>query len=347
MISLVLVSIAIAGLIPLAWSLPLALLAPRSSNGPVISTNFQDPCVLNISNTYYAFSGPNGNPPLNVQLATSADFNSWTVRSGYDALPNPGPWAASPPHVWAPDVNFLPSGGFVLYFTATVASSPNQHCVGAALSTSVTGPFTPLSAPLTCDLSAGGSIDPDLFIDPLSGALYLIYKVDGNSIATSGGACGNGDGATPTPIMLQQVTENGYTFVGPAIEILANIPSDGAGIEAPTLFYDTTSGLYVLLFNSGCFTSTDYSILYATAPTVTGPYTRRGVLFATGATAGDIQLPGGIDVLGNEDGGGGIRAVLQGDLNLGWFSGQGARDRGMYAIELDVSRGVLSLGGLF
>ena len=82
--------------------------------------------------------------------------------------------------------------------------------------------------------------------------------------------------------MLQQVTEDGYTFVGPAIEILANIPSDGAGVEAPTLFYDTTSGLYVLLFNSGCFTSTDYSILYATAPTVTGPYTRRGVLFATG-----------------------------------------------------------------
>ena len=74
MISLVLVSIAIASLIPLAWSLPLALLAPRSSNGPVISTNFQDPCVLNVSNTYYAFSGPNGNPPLNVQLATSADF---------------------------------------------------------------------------------------------------------------------------------------------------------------------------------------------------------------------------------------------------------------------------------
>lgn len=79
----------------------------RSPTGPVISTNFQDPSTIKISNTYYAFSGPNGNPAVNVQLATSPDFSTWYLQSGFDALPSVGAWAASPPHLWAPDVNQL------------------------------------------------------------------------------------------------------------------------------------------------------------------------------------------------------------------------------------------------
>lgn len=68
-------------------------------------------------------------------------------------------------------------------------------------------------------------------------------------------------------------------------------------------------------------------------------------MVATGGTEGDIQLPGGIDVLGQEDGNGGIRAVMHGDLNLGWFEGVGARVRAMYAVEIDVGGGVVSLRG--
>ena len=79
----------------------------RQSSGPVISSNFQDPSVIKVGNTWYAYSGPNGNPNVNVQIATSSDFASWSVHGGVDVLPDPGPWAASPPHVWAPDVNQL------------------------------------------------------------------------------------------------------------------------------------------------------------------------------------------------------------------------------------------------
>lgn len=81
----------------------------RSSDGPVISSNFQDPCVIQVGNTWYAYSGPNGNPDVNVQVATSSDFSNWSVQGGVDVLPDPGSWAASPPHVWAPDVNELVS----------------------------------------------------------------------------------------------------------------------------------------------------------------------------------------------------------------------------------------------
>ncbi|RMZ76414.1 hypothetical protein DV737_g4798, partial [Chaetothyriales sp. CBS 132003] len=77
----------------------------RSSNGPVISVNFQDPSVIEADSTFYAYSGPNGNPSVNIQVATSPDFATWSVQSGVDLLPDAGSWAAATPHVWAPDVN--------------------------------------------------------------------------------------------------------------------------------------------------------------------------------------------------------------------------------------------------
>jgi hypothetical protein len=83
-------------------------LQPRSANGPVITTNFMDPSVIELNNGYYAFAGANGNPAgINVQVAYSPDFSSWAVNSGYDALPALGAWAANPGHVWAPDINEL------------------------------------------------------------------------------------------------------------------------------------------------------------------------------------------------------------------------------------------------
>jgi beta-xylosidase len=348
MLPLLPIALIAALLLPFTSSTPHAALNSRSPTSPVIPTNFQDPSILSHASTFYAFSAPNNNPPgsPHILLATSPDFLTWTTQPTLSPLPNAGPWTAPAPHVWAPDLNLLPTGEFILYYSAAVASSPSQHCVGAALSANINGPFVPLSTPIACELAAGGAIDPDLFIDPLSGFLYLIYKVDGNSIATSGGSCGNGDGATPTPILLQQVSNDGYTPLGPPIQIMTNTPDDGAGIEAPSLFYDVQSSLYVLMFNAGCYVKSGYRVEYAVSGDVVGPYTRMGVLVATGDTEGDIQLPGGMDVLGTEDGSGVIRAVMHGDLNMGWFDGVGLRVRGMYAVELDVGSGVVSLGGL-
>lgn len=83
----------------------------RQAGGPVIGSNFQDPSVVQLNDgSWMAYAGVNGNPPgINVLIATSSDFASWTVRNGYDALPNLPSWAASPPHVWAPDVTQLVS----------------------------------------------------------------------------------------------------------------------------------------------------------------------------------------------------------------------------------------------
>ena len=80
-----------------------------------------------------------------------------------------------------------------MYYSATTASDTAKHCVGAATSKTVTGPYTPVgSTALICPLSQGGAIDASGYND--NGSRYIVYKIDGNSIG-NGGACGN-DGRT-------------------------------------------------------------------------------------------------------------------------------------------------------
>lgn len=93
-------------------ALVLALAAPqhkRQVNGPVIGSNFQDPSVVQLADgSWMAYAGVNGNPAgVNILVASSTDFSTWTVHDGWDALPSLPSWAASPPHVWAPDVTQL------------------------------------------------------------------------------------------------------------------------------------------------------------------------------------------------------------------------------------------------
>jgi len=68
-----------------------------------IGQDFPDPAIIKQGNTWYAFStASNG---VNTQVATSPDFNTWTVLQGHDALPVPGAWVASgQAGAWAPDV---------------------------------------------------------------------------------------------------------------------------------------------------------------------------------------------------------------------------------------------------
>ncbi|KIX09311.1 uncharacterized protein Z518_00390 [Rhinocladiella mackenziei CBS 650.93] len=329
--------------------LTLALAAPqhkRQVRGPVIGANFQDPSVVPLDGgSWIAYAGVNGNPAgINVLMATSTDFSTWTVRDGYDALPTLPSWAASPPHVWAPDVTRLDNGNFVLYYSVSMASNPTQHCVAAATAPNPEGPFTPVQTPLFCDLSAGGAIDADGFNDPPTHRQYVVYKVDGNSVG-NGGECANTvSPIAPTPLVLQEVDpDDGYSLIGTPTTILLNGPDDGPNIEAPSLTYDVSSGTYILLYNSKCFTTPPYNIQYATSKSIYGPYTRQGAFLETGGTAASVYIPGGIDVTPD-----GKLAVFHGDLNMGWFQSDGTkRVRGMYAMDLSVSNGAIKAGDLY
>lgn len=95
----------------------------------------------------------------------------------------------------------------------------------------------------------------------------------------------------PTPLILQPVEADGFTPSGSAVSLLDNIgPSEDGVVEAPSLI--RSGSTWVLFFSSGCFTSPRYTVNYATADSVTGPYTRTDrPLFRTGDRG--LSAPGG------------------------------------------------------
>jgi beta-xylosidase len=195
-----------------------------------------------------------------------------------------------------------------MYYTAALKSQTNLHCVSYATSKTVTGPYVDTSTqPWICPTSEGGAIDPAGYTNA-DGTRWVTYKIDGNAIG-HGGECGNTVAPiVPTPLMLQQVAQDGKTKIGSPVQILTNGASDGAYIESPSL--TKLGGKYVLFFSPQCFSTTKYKVEYATADSIKGPYTRRGQLLATG-TAG-LVAPGGLDVAINGD-----HAIWHGNFGSG------------------------------
>lgn len=189
----------------------------------------------------------------------------------------------------------------MLYYADALASSPAFHCVGAATSQNVIGPYVPLDHPLACPdiLTKGGAIDADGFYDPSTGKRYVVYKTDGNSLG-HGGDCGNSVApVVPTPIMLQEVGLDGISLVGDAVQILDRDEIDGPLIEAPSL-HRSEEGIYFLFFSSNCFTTPKYDVSYATATNIYGPYTKaaRPLLVTSDA---NLVGPGGLDIIKGGD----------------------------------------------
>ncbi|RMZ09910.1 hypothetical protein D0862_03435 [Hortaea werneckii] len=282
----------------------------RSMGGPLIGgANFPDPSVIQVGNTWYAFATRTIGSSVHIQVAQSTDFNNWNIvenadGSQKDALPNLPSWVyGASPNTWAPDViqiadfqSQLQNNKFVMYYSATTTADTSKHCVGAATATTVTGPYTPVgNSALVCPLSQGGAIDASGYYDFATGKRYIAYKIDGNAIG-HGGACGNNVAPyVSTAIKLQQVAANdGVTLQGGATTILDNIGAADQGIvEAPALVKSGSN--FILFFSNGCFTKSTYTVNYATATSITGPYTRAASpLFATGQNG--LTSPGGMDV---------------------------------------------------
>jgi beta-xylosidase len=185
-----------------------------------------------------------------------------------------------------------------MYYSSRHLNATDHHCIGAATSNNVMGPYSPLPEPLVCPLEQGGAIDPDGFED-IDGSRYMVYKIDGNSL--------NNKTTTPnyhpTPLMLQKVDpQDGITLLGDPVQLLDRGPQDGPLIEAPSLMRAADiSGkhpTYVLFYSSNVFTTPYYDVGYATSTNgINGPYTKSHTpLLQTGDDMGRLWGPGGLDV---------------------------------------------------
>lgn len=107
----------------------------RSEAGPEIGgANFPDPSIMKVGSTWYAFATRTIGSDIHIQVASSPDFNTWTIETNSDgtqrdALPTLPAWVyASSPNTWAPDVSLL-----VSHHNSRLdgIQSPNtQRCVG-------------------------------------------------------------------------------------------------------------------------------------------------------------------------------------------------------------------------
>lgn len=218
---------------------------------------------------------------------------------------------------------------YVMYFAAATSKDNTKHCVGAATSSTITGPYTPEENALACPLEQGGAIDADGFSE--DGFNYVLYKVDGNSL--------DGDGTLhPTPIMLQHLNSDAVTPNGDPIQLLDRDSNDGPLIEAPSLV--NVAGIYYLTFSSNYYNTPQYDVSYATASVLTGPYTKAhspdAPLLVSGdpSNVGPLSGPGGADF--NAEGTGIVFHAFENGHNID-------NGRAMYVAHISCSRDVISV----
>ncbi|KAF4547253.1 Hypothetical protein D9617_50g044320 [Elsinoe fawcettii] len=269
----------------------------RTVSEPLIQQDFPDPSPIYSNGSWYVFASQSsfikGGP--RVQVAKSTDLSFWQVLQDYDALYGLPPTTIDTNEVWAPSVVELSDHSFLLYFSTSPAEDRSKKCIYTARSQNVIGPYLPDHDALDCSLSQGGSLDLSGFVDT-DGKRYVTWKMDGNAIG-NGGSCGNGvPPLVDTPLMLQQVGDDGVSKIGPSTVILRRDDIDGPTIEAPQLI--KRDGLYVLFFSNNCFDSPLYTQSYAYSRDIRGPYRKAARPLYT---LGDYGLagPGGGEVIGD------------------------------------------------
>jgi beta-xylosidase len=224
---------------------------------PAYDRDFPDPHLLLVGRTYYAYSTQVGE--TNVPVMRSSDLIHWGRRS--DALPALPGWA-SPGSTWAPTV-LAQRSTYVLYYTVRQTSSGRQ-CVSIATGATPDGPFRDSSsAPLVCQRSLGGSIDPSVFTDP-SGTTYLLWKGDNN---------GHG---RKTSLWARPLTDDGSGFVRSSVPVRLLTQTarwQAPAIEGPSMV--RSGDTYYLFYGAGDWNSSTSAIGYATCHSPLGPCTDR------------------------------------------------------------------------
>jgi beta-xylosidase len=259
--------------------------ATSTFEAPVFPGDFPDPSLLLSDGRYWAYA--TGSAGRNLQVMTSGDLRSWSAVT--DPLPVLPGWASSG-RTWAPGVIRL-GGWYLMYYTV---HDPHlgMQCISVATSATPGGPFVDRSTgPLVCQTADGGSIDPNPYLDPVSGNLYLIWKSDDNSIGLR------------TRIWAEQLVPSGHSFAAgssPALLLSESAAWQSPTVEGPTLLRH--GGTYYLFYGANNYDTASSAIGYATSSSLLGAYTNRARFGPWVGTTGNAQGPQGpmvfTDVLG-------------------------------------------------
>ena len=257
-----------------------------ASPSPAYGGDAADPDLLYSGGTYYAFT--TGTPLGNhIQALTSgtpaSGWQPYTGGNGSSALPSPPAWETTNTQT-SPGVFFY-GGHWVMFYDASANGAPadsGHSCISVATATTLNPPvFTDNSAAgLYCGTPGVGVLDPSPFVDPATGAAYLLWKSN------------DGSSAAPSQIWSDQLSADGTSLVGTARVLLT--------VDQPALPWETTtddpqmvfaSGTYNLLFSAGDFTTASYNEALTTCSGPLGPCGQPAAPFLT--TYGSAYGPGG------------------------------------------------------
>jgi len=215
-----------------------------------------DPFMVVQGGKYYLFTSE-GTEPDNVPVEEAIKPGHWGPVT--DALPTLPPWAGRG-FTWAPDVHRFGSS-YMLYFTAIVKNSnPDMQCIGAAVGTRLTGPYTADPTPIICNTTQGGSIDPRTFVDG-NGTPYMTWKSDENSDV---------NGTSLTNIYSQRLSADGRHLLGQPTRIFGPDETwQGRIVEAQNLV--EVHGVYYMFYSGNWFNQPYYGIGVARCNGPLGP----------------------------------------------------------------------------
>ncbi|CZT06696.1 related to putative arabinase [Rhynchosporium agropyri] len=253
-------------------------------NSPSIPDLYADPNIAIFRDKFYVYATTDGLPGWGGQVFyswSSPDLTSWT-RSEQPFLTLNGtsgnvPWAVG--NAWAPTITEK-NGTFYFYFSGHNPTY-DRKTIGVAIASSPEGPFAAEKTAMIINggdepLISGQAIDPDAFFDPVSGKHYFFW--------------GNGKA------LMGELGDDMISMKWDTVkEITASLPNFREG-----LFVVYREGLYHLTYSIDDTGSTNYSVGYASSPSVNGPWTYRGVvlkkreelgILATGHNS-MVQVPG-------------------------------------------------------
>ncbi|MDQ1123550.1 family 43 glycosylhydrolase [Microbacterium trichothecenolyticum] len=228
-------------------------------NSPVLPGLYADPNIAVFGDTYYIYAttdGFDGWGGKEFYVWKSKNLVDWT-RSDKPFLTLDGangnvPWATG--NAWAPTI--IERGGKYYFYFSGHNPSLDRKTIGVAVADSPEGPFTaePNAMILNNEaVTSGQAIDPAAFHDPVTGKWYLGW--------------GNG-----SPV-LAELSDDMKSIKPGTYQRINGLTDFREGV-----FFNYRKGLYHLTYAIDDTGSENYRVGYATATSMNGPWTYRGVI---------------------------------------------------------------------
>ncbi len=220
------------------------------NRNPVLDGYYADPEVLysNKTKKYYIYptsDGFTGWSGTYFKTFSSSDLVDWKEEGVILDLPTDVSWAST--NAWAPTIIEKKIDGNYKYFFYFCAAQK----IGVAVADDPIGPFYDSGKPLVSATPSGASgqqIDPDVFLDSISGKTYLFW--------------GNGYMARA------ELNDDMISINTSTIKV---ITPDATFREGCEVFY--RKGKYYFLWSENDTRSVDYRVRYATSNSPTGTFT--------------------------------------------------------------------------